>query len=188
MIGDTERGEAPTGAPEGAIAQPGQGKLAFHDDGPERTADDEDALVLDLEGWEGPLDLLLTLARHQKVDLARISILDLVDQYLAFVERVRERRLEIAADHLVMASWLAYLKSRLLLPKPVADDEPTGEELAAALAFRLRRLEAMRRSAATLLARPQVGRDTFLRGAPEATAAIVRPAYEASLFLSLIHI
>lgn len=141
-----------------------------------------DGLIVDVEGWEGPLDLLLTLARHQKVDLARISILDLVDQYLAFVERVRERRLELAADHLVMAAWLTYLKSRLLLPRPPQDDEPSGEELAAALAFRLRRLEAMRDRAAVLMARPRVGRDHLLRGAPEATAAVVRPKWEASLY------
>lgn len=146
------------------------------------TPREEDALVVDLGDWEGPLDLLLTLARNQKVDLARISILDLVDQYLAFVERVRERRLELAADHLVMAAWLTYLKSRLLLPKPPEDDEPTGEELAAQLAFRLRRLEAMRERAAELVARPRVGRDVFLRGRPEPTRVVVRPVWEASLF------
>lgn len=142
----------------------------------------DDALIVDVDGWEGPLDLLLTLARNQKVDLAKISILDLVDQYLAFVERVRERRLELAADHLVMAAWLTYLKSRLLLPKPPDDDEPSGEELAAALAFRLRRLEAMRERGAVLMARPRVGREIFLRGAPVATTAVVRPKWEASLW------
>lgn len=142
----------------------------------------DDVLVVDLGAWEGPLDLLLTLARKQKVDLAEISILDLVDQYLAFVDRVREHRLELAADHLVMAAWLTYLKSRLLLPEPPADDEPSGEELAAQLAFRLRRLEAMRAKGAELLARPRVGRDVFLRGAPEATRAVVRPQWEASLY------
>ena len=148
----------------------------------EPPAEAEDALVVDLDGFEGPLDLLLTLARNQKVDLARISILDLVDQYLAFVDRVRERRLDLAADHLVMAAWLTYLKSRLLLPKPPQDDEPSGEELAAQLAFRLRRLEAMRERAAALMARPRVGRDVFLRGRPEATRAVIRPKWEASLY------
>lgn len=164
------------------------------DDGGRATPDDwsrpprrapvaaDEGLIVDVDGWEGPLDLLLTLARNQKVDLAKISILDLVDQYLAYVERVRERRLELAADHLVMAAWLTYLKSRLLLPKPPEDDGPTGEELAAALAFRLRRLEAMREKGAALMARPRVGREIFLRGAPEPTAAIVRPKWEASLF------
>lgn len=143
---------------------------------------DDDRLIVDLGAWEGPLDLLLILARKQKVDLAEISILELVDQYLAFVERVREKRLELAADHLVMAAWLAYLKSRLLLPEPPADDEPSGEELAAQLAFRLRRLGAMREKGAELLARPRVGRDVFLRGAPEATRVVIRPKWEASLY------
>ena len=142
----------------------------------------DETLVVDVAGYEGPLDLLLTLARNQKVDLARISILDLVDQYLAFVERVRAHRLELAADYLVMAAWLAYLKSRLLLPTPPRDDEPSGEELAAALAFRLQRLEAMRRAAASLLARDRLGRDVFARGAPEATALSVKPDWQASLF------
>lgn len=142
----------------------------------------DDTLIVDVGGFEGPLDLLLTLARSQKVDLARISILELVDQYLAFVERVRARRLELAADHLVMAAWLAYLKSRLLLPAPPDDDEPTGEELAAALAFRLRRLEAMRDAAAKLTARDRLGRDVFARGAPEPTTLSVRADWQASLF------
>lgn len=142
----------------------------------------EDGLVVDLDGFEGPLDLLLVLARNQKVDLARISILDLVDQYLAFVDRVRETRLDLAADHLVMAAWLTYLKSRLLLPKPPQDDEPSGEELAAQLAFRLRRLEAMRERAAALMARPRIGRDVFLRGCPEAMRTVTRPQWEASLY------
>ncbi|NLH79472.1 MAG: segregation/condensation protein A [Phyllobacteriaceae bacterium] len=143
---------------------------------------EEDGLVVDLDGFEGPLDLLLTLARNQKVDLAKISILDLVDQYLAFVDRVRDKRLELAADHLVMAAWLTYLKSRLLLPKPPQDDEPSGEELAAQLAFRLRRLEAMRDRAAALMTRPRVGRDVFLRGRPEPTRTVTWPKWEASLY------
>lgn len=149
---------------------------------PRGVPDPDDTLVVDVAGFEGPLDLLLTLARTQKVDLARISILDLVDQYLAFVERVRARRLELAADYLVMAAWLAYLKSRLLLPSPPEDEEPSGEELAAALAFRLRRLEAMREAAAKLVARDRLGRDVFPRGAPEPTAITVRPEWQASLY------
>lgn len=143
---------------------------------------EEETLVVDLGAWEGPLDLLLTLARRQKVDLARISILDLVDQYLAFVERVRERRLEVAADHLVMAAWLTYLKSRLLLPKPPQDDEPSGEDLAAELGFRLRRLEAMREKAAELLARPRVGREIFLGGRSQPVGVGSRVLWEASLW------
>lgn len=143
---------------------------------------EDETLIVDVAGFEGPLDLLLTLARNQKVDLARISILALVDQYLAFVERIRARRLELAADYLVMAAWLAYLKSRLLLPVPPQDDEPTGEELAAALAFRLRRLEAMRQAAARLTARDRLGRDVFARGAPEPTAVTIKAEWQASLF------
>ena len=149
---------------------------------PRDLAEPDDTLIVDVGGFEGPLDLLLALARTQKVDLARISVLDLVDQYLAFVERVRARRLELAADYLVMAAWLAYLKSRLLLPAPPADDEPTGAELAAALAFRLRRLEAMREAAAKLMALDRLGRDVFARGAPEPTGLTVKPDWEASLY------
>lgn len=124
-------------------------------------------LLVDVDGFEGPLDLLLTLARTQKVDLARISILALVEQYLTFVTEARRMRLELAADYLVMAAWLAYLKSKLLLPEQKDEDEPTGEELAAALAFRLQRLEAMRAASQRLMALDRVGRDLFLRGQPE---------------------
>ena len=131
-------------------------------------------LHLDLDGFEGPIDVLLTLARDQKVDLAKISILELADQYLAFIERARRLRLEIAADYLVMAAWLAYLKSRLLLPEPPADGEPSGAELAAALAFQLQRLEAMQQAGRELMARPQFGRDFFGRGAPEPVQIIER--------------
>ncbi len=108
--------------------------------------DESEAFLVDVEGFEGPLDLLLALARVQKVDLAKISILALAEQYVAFINEARRLRLELAADYLVMAAWLAYLKSRLLVPKPADDDEPTGEELAAALAFRLKRLEALRQA------------------------------------------
>src|SRR6188474_1389848 len=127
----------------------------------------EPALVVDVEGFEGPLDLLLSLARNQKVDLAKISILALADQYLAFIEQARKLRLELAADYLVMAAWLAYLKSRLLLPEPPSAEGPTAEDMATALANRLRRLEAIREAAKLLMTRPQLGRDIFARGEPE---------------------
>ena len=129
-------------------------------------APDDAALYLELDGWEGPLDLLLDLARRQKVDLRRISILDLVDQYLTYIERAEALRLELAADYLVMAAWLAYLKSALLLPREEQPD-PSPEELALRLQLRLQRLAAMREAAARLLGRDRLGRDTFLRGAPE---------------------
>ena len=145
-------------------------------------ASDEAALIVDVEGFEGPLDLLLMLARQQKVDLTRISILALADQYLAFIEEARRVRLELAADYLVMAAWLAYLKSRLLLP--VADGElgPSAEDMATALALRLRRLEAIRVAADQLISRPQLGRDVFGRGAPEPIADIKRPEWTATLY------
>jgi len=140
-------------------------------------------LVVDVEGFEGPLDLLLTLSRSQKVDLKKISILALADQYLAFVSAARRMRLELAADYLVMAAWLAYLKSRLLLPPPENDDEePSGEELAARLAFQLQRLEAIRAVAARLMARDRLGRDVFPRGTPEGIRLVKTPHYEASLY------
>ncbi|WP_244635861.1 segregation and condensation protein A [Chthonobacter albigriseus] len=140
-------------------------------------------MIIDVEGFEGPLDLLLTLARSQKVDLAKISILALAEQYLVFVEEARKLRLELAADYLVMAAWLAYLKSRLLIPEVKSDDdEPTGEELAALLAFRLKRLEAMRDSAARLVNRPRLGRDVFARGAPEPVAVQRTSTYDATLY------
>lgn len=121
-------------------------------------------LVIDVDGFEGPLDLLLTLARTQKVDMRKISILQLAKQYLTFVEEAKRIRLELAADYLVMAAWLAFIKSRLLVPQEASEDGPSGEELAAHLAFQLERLEAMRRSASQLMARDQLGRDFFGRG------------------------
>lgn len=128
----------------------------------------EEALVVTVDGFEGPLDLLLALARDQKVDLAKISVLKLAEQYLEFVESAKSRSLELAADYLVMAAWLAYLKSRLLLPQPPSiEGEPTALEMAARLRWRLQRLEAMREAAARLMARDRLGRDVFLRGAPE---------------------
>ncbi len=139
---------------------------------------DDGRLVVDLDGYEGPLDVLLGLAREQKVDLARISILQLADQYIAFIEQAHELRLEIAADYLVMAAWLAYLKSRLLLPAPDDPEDPSGEELAAALAWQLRQLEAMREAGEQLMVRPMLGRDVFARGAPEGVRVIRHSVFE----------
>jgi segregation and condensation protein A len=146
-----------------------------------RAAADE-RFVVDLDGFEGPLDLLLALARSQKVDLARISILALAEQYLAYMAAARAHRLELAADYLVMAAWLAYLKSRLLLPVPPADDEPSAEEMAADLAERLARLERIRRLAALLGARDRLGRDVFARGAPEDLGPVTAPRWSAGLY------
>ena len=140
-----------------------------------------DRLTLDIDGWEGPLDLLLTLARTQKVDLAKISILALVEQYLAFIADAKKLKLEIAADYLVMAAWLAYLKSCLLLPKDQAAD-PSPEELAMRLQLRLQRLNAMREAGARLLGRDRIGRDVFVRGAPEGLRVIRKAAWAADLY------
>ena len=142
-----------------------------------------DQLVLALDGFEGPIDLLLTLARDQKVDLTRISILQLANQYLAFVAAARRVRIELAADYLVMAAWLAYLKSRLLLPEPeVSDDEPGGAELAAALAFQLQRLEAMRAVGDALMSRPRLGREVFGRGSPEELGIEKNAVFQVTLY------
>ncbi|MFO1059223.1 MAG: ScpA family protein [Dongiaceae bacterium] len=154
---------------------------SFEADAPQDVVSDAQ-FVLDLDGYEGPIDVLLNLARDQKVDLTRISILDLADQYLAFVSRARRLRLELAADYLVMAAWLAYLKSRLLLPEPEGEAEPTGAELAAALAFQLQRLEAMQKAGKALLERAQLGRDVFARGAPEGVTVVTRAVYKLSLY------
>jgi len=145
-------------------------------------APDEPALVVDVEGFEGPLDVLLMLARTQKVDLAKISILALADQYLAFIEAARRLRLELAADYLVMAAWLAYLKSRLLLPDTHAPEGQTAEDMANALALRLKRLEAIRDVAQRLFGRPQLDRDVFSRGAPEPIAHVKRAQWTATLY------
>jgi segregation and condensation protein A len=142
----------------------------------------EPSLVVDVTGFEGPLDLLLHLARHQKVDLARISVLALAEQYLAFIEKVRALRLELAADYLVMAAWLAYLKSKLLIPKQAGDEGESGEELAAVLQFRLKRLEAMRDAATRLVNRNRLGRDVFARGMPEVVIIEKRNEYSATLY------
>ncbi|MCU0903154.1 MAG: segregation/condensation protein A [Tabrizicola sp.] len=140
-------------------------------DQPERIAPEDrlaaEALIVDVDGFEGPLDLLLTLSRTQKVDLRKISVLKLAEQYLGFVEQARSLRIELAADYLVMAAWLAFLKSRLLLPPEPGDDGPSAEDLAAHLAFQLERLQAMRDAAARLMGRDQLGRDFFARGVPE---------------------
>lgn len=143
-------------------------------------SEDDPRLVVDVGGFEGPLDLLLDLARQQKVDLARISILALAEQYLAFIERAKALRLELAADYLLMAAWLAYLKSRYLLPEPAAPDEPSREVLAEALTEKLRRLEVIRRAGESLVSRPQLHADVFARGAPP-PGGIVRQVWDAEL-------
>ena len=140
------------------------------------------AFTVDLDGFEGPLDLLLELARRQKVDLARISILELANQYLEFVEQARKLRLELAADYLVMAAWLAYLKSRLLLPVPAKAENPDAGDLADALARRLRRLEQIRKAAELLVNRTRLGRDVFARGMPEGVATSTSVTFEVSLY------
>ncbi|MEM7488716.1 MAG: ScpA family protein [Pseudomonadota bacterium] len=152
-------------------------------EGPARDVADRlaaEALIVDVDGFEGPLDVLLTLARTQKVDLRTISVLHLARQYLAFVEKARELRIELAADYLVMAAWLAFLKSKLLLP-PDPEEEVSAEDLAAHLAFQLERLEAMRNAAARLMARDQLGRDVFARGAPQEVTRARRVTYTATV-------
>jgi segregation and condensation protein A len=142
-----------------------------------------DRLIVDVEGFGGPLDLLLALARTQKVDLAKISVLALAQQYLDFIAQARSLRLEIAADYLVMAAWLAFLKSKLLLPaEPSEEGEPSGAELAALLAFRLKRLDAMRDAAAQLMTRKRLGRDVFPRGLPEPIRVTRNSEYEANVY------
>lgn len=145
-------------------------------------ADEGESLLLDLDGYEGPLHLLLDLARKQKVDLARLSILDLAEQYIAFIKSAQDLRIELAADYLVMAAWLAYLKSRLILPKEGEAGEPEVEEIAAHLAFRLERLEAMRRAVDGLMRLPQTGEDIFARGAPEGLRSRTSPIFDAEIF------
>ncbi|MET1028173.1 MAG: ScpA family protein [Dongiaceae bacterium] len=172
--------EAPVTPEEAAVAEAGGD--AFGTGEAAALPEDGGDLVLDLDGYEGPIDVLLTLARDQKVDLKKLSILELADQYLAFVARARRLRLELAADYLVMAAWLAYLKSRLLLPEPPSDGEPSGAELAAALAFQLQRLEAMQKAGQALLALPQLNRDFFRRGEPEPVRLLQVPVYTLSLY------
>lgn len=146
------------------------------------TAESVRALVVNLGTFDGPIDVLLQLARDQKVDLIQISILDLAEQYLDFVAEARRENLELAADYLVMAAWLAYLKSRLLLPPEPGDEEPSGEEMAAALQFQLQRLEAMQEAGQTIMERPQLGRDVFARGMPEDVSVISHNLWDVTLF------
>jgi segregation and condensation protein A len=169
--------------PEGVldIATPAVEIEAFDTPPRDLAAVEAETLNVNVDGFEGPLDLLLMLARTQKVDLRKISVLQLAEQYLAFVTEARRIRIELAADYLVMAAWLAYLKSRLLLPPPHDDDEPSGDELAAHLAFQLERLEAMRRVAAQLMARDQLGRDFFARGMSETVTVKRQTEWTASL-------
>jgi len=166
------------------MAEEEESILSDWDQGEERSdASLDETLVVDVEGFEGPLDLLLALARTQKVDLARISVLALAQQYLDFINEARRLRLEIAADYLVMAAWLAFLKSKLLLPsEPSEEGEPTGAELAALLAFRLKRLHAMREVSAQLMTRKRLGRDVFARGLPEPTRITRKSIYDANVY------
>ncbi|MEA2934912.1 MAG: segregation and condensation protein [Variibacter sp.] len=157
-------------------------ELPFEADAGAPATTSDVSLIVDVQGFEGPLDLLLTLARQQKVDLAQISILALAEQYLEFVERARSVHLELAADYLVMAAWLAYLKSRLLIPQTGEAEGPSAADLAAALASRLRRLEAIRKAAGELTNRPQLGREVFARGMPEPVEVIKRPEWSATLY------
>jgi segregation and condensation protein A len=173
-VNDNAPGRVASGGLDGAEAD-------FEAAGGER-AEGEGDFRVDVDGYEGPLDLLLELARRQKVDLSRISVLALAEQYLEFIEAARRVRLELAADYLVMAAWLAYLKSRLLLPAPPKAEEPDPRELAASLARRLKRLQAIRAAAERMTERPRLGRDLFLRGAPEGLDIINAPLYRASLF------
>jgi len=158
------------------------GPVDDFEDPPRRDAEEARMMRVEVAGFEGPLDLLLALARRNQIDLARIQILPLAEQYLEFVREAEALRIELAADFLVMASWLAYLKSRLIAPAPEGSDEPDGEELAEELAFRLRRLEAMREAADRLFARPRLGRDVFARGAPEMTVVRQVRAWKGSLY------
>lgn len=174
-------GEEQTQAPDGgdpALAAEAGAAVPFDEDPAPTGA----GFVVDLAGYEGPIDVLLTLARDQKVDLRHISIVALADQYLAFVQEARRQNLELAADYLVMAAWLAYLKSRLLLPDLSAADQPTGEEMAAALQFQLQRLEGMQKAGQALMERPQLGRDVFARGMPEKFATDVTTVLDVTLY------
>lgn len=165
----------------GKAGKPAPKDALWNDNRPEK-ATDEPLLNVDVTGFEGPLDLLLHLARNQRVDLTKISVLALAEQYLTFIEKVRELRLEIAADYLVMAAWLAFLKSKLLIPKQAGPDGESGEDLAEVLQFRLRRLEAMRDAASRLVNRNRLGRDVFARGMPETVIIEKRNQFSASLY------
>ncbi|MCB9990872.1 MAG: segregation/condensation protein A [Rhodospirillales bacterium] len=159
--------------------------VAFEEDPPRVLPEgehDADALLLDIDGYEGPIDILLTMARDQKVDLSKISILQLARQYLDFIDRAQELQLDLAAEYLVMAAWLAYLKSRLLLPRDNNDDAPDAETMAEALQFQLRRLEAMQKAAEDLFGLPQLGQDIFPRGMPEGLKTKTDTVYDVALY------
>lgn len=176
------QGEADDGAPAGDAAA-GEAVSGFEEGPPRSAADPGDTLIVDLDGFEGPLDVLLTLARNQKVDLTRISILKLAEQYLDFIAHARRMELDLAADYLVMASWLAYLKSKLLLPPPEEEEGPSGAEMAARLAFQLQRLEAMRNAAQQIFGRQcRMGLQVFPRGAPEGIRVIKTSNYQGTLY------
>ena len=164
------------------MAEDMETKISEFEDDNEFAPSSDHRLVLDVDGFAGPIDVLLTLAREQKVDLTQISILELADQYLVWVAKLRQANLELAADYLVMAAWLAYLKSLLLLPTSTDDEEPTGEEMAAALQFQLLRLESMQQAGEKLLARDQLGQDFFPRGNPEKFGYNLNGAFEASIY------
>jgi segregation and condensation protein A len=182
---DVSTGDVKPGDVKPGDVKPGDvtsGEVAFAEDPAVDRGTGEPTLIVDVGGFEGPLDLLLTLARQQKVDLSKISILALADQYLAFIEQARRTRLELAADYLVMAAWLAYLKSRMLLPEPVAPEGMSAADMAKALALRLQRLEAIRVAGTKLFERPLLGRDVFGRGDPQPIAEIKRPEWSATLY------
>lgn len=164
------------------MAEDMETKISEFEDDNEFAPSSDHRLVLDVDGFAGPIDVLLTLAREQKVDLTQISILELADQYLAWVVKLRQANLELAADYLVMAAWLAYLKSLLLLPTSADDEEPTGEEMAAALQFQLLRLESMQQAGEKLLGRDQLGQDFFPRGNPEKFGYNLNSAFEVSIY------
>lgn len=182
MISDEPKNEHAT--PSGDIAEIASSDAVATWEGEGLATDsDADALMVDVDGFEGPLDLLLAMARTQKVDLSKISVLQLAEQYLGFVENARTLRIELAADYLVMAAWLAFLKSRLLLPRESDDeDELSGEELAQRLAFRLMRLDAMRQASAQLMTRKRLGRDVFARGYHEQVETVKETVYKAEIF------
>ena len=172
--------------PGGEAEVQAQASDQFEEGAPRGEPDPEnegESLIVDLDGFEGPLDVLLALARNQKVDLTKISILQLAEQYLEFINQAHRMELDLAADYLVMAAWLAYLKSRLLLPPPDEEEGPSGEEMAARLAFQLQRLEAMRKAAEQLFGlQRRMGMHVFRRGAPEGVRVIRRSEYDASLY------
>lgn len=180
----TSHNEADAETPPPGDGQ-GEETAAPFDDSIPRGEAEEDAgvsLIVDLDGFEGPLDVLLTLARNQKVDLTHISILALAEQYLEFINSAHRMELDLAADYLVMASWLAYLKSRLLLPPPEEEEGPSGAEMAARLAFQLQRLEAMRNASQAIFARQRLGIHMFQRGAPEGIRVVRTSEYQGTLY------